>query len=102
MVVLVPSAPDETCRVGPVDQTYRTVMPEEQVVGDLADGRTPWVAVTSDGQEELMLGRSETRLLRLLFAPSLELTQAGPQGQQSSVDLVRQSHSFHDIIVLRC
>ena len=57
MVVVVPSAPDKTGRVGPVDQTYRTVMPEEQIVGDLADGRTPWVAVTSDGQEELMFGR---------------------------------------------
>ena len=63
MVVVVPGAGDQTGRVGPVDQPDGAVVAKEQIVGHLADGRAPRIAVTPDGQEQLMLGRRQARRL---------------------------------------
>ncbi len=63
---------DETCGNRPVDESYGAVMAQEQIVGHLAHRRAPSVAVTPDGEEELMLGRRKTSLLCLLLAPTQE------------------------------
>jgi hypothetical protein len=40
MVVLGPGADDEPCRFGPVDKADCAVVTKEQMIGNLADGRT--------------------------------------------------------------
>ncbi len=63
---------------GPVDQSYRAVVLEEEVLRHVADGRAPGVAVTAHREHELVLGRGESLGARLLLAPVLEATQARP------------------------
>ena len=89
MVLVVSGAGDETGGVGPVDEADHAVMEQEQIVRHLSDGRTTGIAVPSNGQEELMLGGREAGGLGLLLAPALEMAEAGPQAEQTGVDLVR-------------
>jgi hypothetical protein len=49
-----------------------------------------------------MLRGSEARGAGLALAPAFEMPQPSPQGQQPGVNLIGQSHSCHDIILLRC
>jgi hypothetical protein len=49
-ILVVASTPDEASDVGAVDQADRAVVTQQQVVGDLADGRASRVAVATDGQ----------------------------------------------------
>ena len=50
---------DQAGRFGAVDQADGAVVLEEEVVGDVADCRTSFVAVPPDRKEKLVLGRSE-------------------------------------------
>lgn len=88
MVFLVSNAADETCGICTVNETDRAVVTEQQIVGNLTDGRASWVVVTPDSQQELVMGRREPSGARLLFAPPLEVAQPSPQRQQPSVNLV--------------
>jgi hypothetical protein len=69
-----------------IDQTYDAVMAKKEIVGHFADGRTPWVGVPADSQEQLVLCRREPGGSSLLLAPPLKVTESGPQGEQASVD----------------
>jgi len=93
MVILAASALHEPGGLGPVNQPNRAVVSEEQVVSDFADGRTVRIAMTADRQEELMVRRSETGGACLRRAPSLEVPEAGSQGEKPSVGGIRQRHS---------
>lgn len=93
VVVLVASARDEARGIGAVDETDGGVMAQEQVVGDLADRRSPWIRVAADGEQELMLGRRQPGGCRLLLAPAQEATQPGAQGEQLRVCLIAQHRS---------
>lgn len=101
MIVWVARSNDESCALGTIDETDDAVVAQEEVVGYFADRRAPLVAVASDGEKELMLGRSEAGDPRLLLAPPLESPQAGPQCQQPGVDISCHHHSHTDSIVSR-
>ena len=70
----------------PIDQTDDAVMAQEEIVGHFADRRTPWVGVTADGQEQLVLCRREPGGSSLLLAPPLKVAKSRPQGEQSGVN----------------
>ena len=53
---------DQLGRHGPVDQPDGTVVAQQQVVGDLTDGRATAIGMPPDGQQELVLGRSQPGL----------------------------------------
>jgi hypothetical protein len=54
------------------------VVAEQQIVGYLADRRTLGIAVTADGEQQLMVCRRQPRGQGLLGAPPLEMAQTGP------------------------
>ena len=68
---------DQPCRVGAIHEPHRAVVAEEEVVGDLADGRAAAVGVPADGEQQLVLGRRQAGGLRLLVAPAKKPSQAG-------------------------
>lgn len=76
-------------------------MPQQQVVGYLADRWTPRIAVTSDSEQKLMLGSSQPRGVGLLLAPSLEYAHPRSNVEQLGVGLVGEFHSYYDNIVTR-
>jgi hypothetical protein len=63
-------------------------MAKQQVVRDVADRRTARVLVATDRQQQLMLRRRQSGGLGLLLAPSLELSQAGPERQKARINRV--------------
>ena len=92
MVVGVALAADQPGGIGAVDELDGAVVAEEQVVGDLADGRSAGVIVAMDGEEQLMLVRGQPGRLGLLFAPAQEATEPVSQREQPCVFLLGQSH----------
>lgn len=101
MILVLPATVHQPSRFRPVDQAHDAVMLEQQVVGDLTDGRTRRAAVTSNGQHQLVLRRGQTGFLGGLGTPALESSQPGPQRQQPGVVGLSQVLSRHDKIVLR-
>ena len=77
MIVIIATAANQSCGVGPIDEPDRTVVPKQQVVGHFANGRTSRVGMASNGKEELMLGGSQTGRPSLLFAPPLKAAKLG-------------------------
>jgi hypothetical protein len=75
VIVFVASPAHETCRVRPINEADRAVVQEQKIVGDLSDGRTTVVAMSTNGQEELVLGRGETGCPRLVLTPPLEVPE---------------------------
>ena len=74
-VVLGISDPlDQFGGVSPVDQPDRTVVTEEEIVGDLAHGRSTSIGMPADGKQQLMLRRRQSRRFRLLLTPAEEPT----------------------------
>jgi hypothetical protein len=73
VIVLVAGAAHETCRVSPVDEADRAVVKEQKIVGDLSDGRTTTVSMSTNGQEELVLSGGETGRPCLVLTPTLEV-----------------------------
>jgi hypothetical protein len=55
------------------------VVPDQEHLGDLADGRSPIVPVPADDEQELMLWRRESGRACLLLAPPQKTTQADPE-----------------------
>ena len=88
VVVVVSGPSDQTRRVGTVDETDGAVVQKKQVVSHLSNSRATRITVSPYGQQQLMLGRRESRGTSLALAPALEMAKPGPQGQQSGVDLI--------------
>jgi hypothetical protein len=88
VVLGVLGALEQPGRDGPVDEADGAVMPEEQVVGDVSDGRSGRVVMTSDREQELMLGGGEASRVGVLLAPAQEAPQIRAQLQQTAVVLV--------------
>ncbi len=63
---------------GAVNETHRAVVNEEQIVGYFSDRRTTGIAMPSDGQQQLVLSRSEARCARLALAPAFEVAEPRP------------------------
>jgi hypothetical protein len=78
------------------------VVAQQQVVGHLANGWAFGIAVPSYGKQQLVLSGRQAGGARLLFAPTLKVPKPGSQGEEPAIDVVRQAHSWHDIIVTRC
>ena len=78
--VLVPLHQPRLLR--PVDQPHRAVVAQQQVARDVADGGARLPFVSADGEQELVLGRRQSRPFGLLFAPVQEAAQADPELEQ--------------------
>lgn len=91
MVAGVGHPPDQTGALGSVDQLHDRVVPEQQVVGHLSDGRLAVVA--SHCEEQLVLGRGQICGPGLTLTPALEPAQAVAKLEQSSVVGVGQLHN---------
>jgi hypothetical protein len=65
-----------------VDQSHRAVGTQHKVPGRLSDRRSPRVRVTAYGEQQLMMGRSETGRLGLAVAPMQESAQARAEVEQ--------------------
>lgn len=87
---------DEAGALGPVHKAHRAVMAQEEIPGNLPDGRPLRVGVAPDCQEELVLDRREAHALGLSFAPAQEPAQSRPQLEKCLIVGILDSH-----IVLR-
>jgi hypothetical protein len=85
MVVAVGAAPDQSQGFRPVDETDRAVVPDQEHLGHLADGRSPRVPVPTDREEQLVLHRGESRRGRLFLAPVEEPAEADPELEEPFV-----------------
>ena len=93
VISAVTCANDETGRFCPVDEPDRAVVLKEEVIGDLADGRTVVTTVTSNREKQLVLSGGQVGGTGLLFAPSLEVTKTRAQSQKSRVCGIGEIHS---------
>jgi len=75
VVLGVLGALEQPGRDGAVDEADGAVMSEEQVIGDVSDGRSGRVVMTSDREQELMLGGGEAGGAGVLLAPAQEAPQ---------------------------
>ena len=102
VVVGVTDPLDQAGRVGPVHQSDRAVVAEEEVVGHLPDGRATTVGVTADGEQQLVLGRRSARRPPPAARSSegtVAVRCAAPAGPRSRRPAIA---SPHDNIEIRC
>jgi hypothetical protein len=90
VVVGVDGSPDDAGRLGAIDQLDRAVVPQQQILGHLADRRASAVVVPGDRQQELMLGGREPEGSRAIVAPAQETPELGSEGQEAAVVLVKE------------
>jgi hypothetical protein len=85
LVAPVRMAPDQPGSFRAVDELDRAVVPEQEGVGHLPDGRAvpPWVP--PHGEQQLVLCRGEADGDRLRLAPVQEAAEAGPELEQTCV-----------------
>ena len=89
VVVAVLNPADEPGGLRSVDQPDRAVMAQEQVLGHVADRRTAPIGMTSNGEQQLMLGRRDAGRLGLLLAPAQEAAEPGAELEQPPVVGIR-------------
>ena len=68
----------------PVHEARRTVVLEEQRIGDVADGGPALVVVPAHGEQQLVLSRREALLTGLLLAPLEEPPQLRAEPEQAA------------------
>jgi CBS domain-containing protein len=81
-VLDVGAAPDEPGHRGAVDQLDRAVVAQQQVVGEVADGRRGVTGMPFDGDQQLMLDVGQADRLGLFLAPVLEPAQVHPEREE--------------------
>src|SRR5581483_8291515 len=84
----VASPPYQPCGLGSIHEPHGAVVAEQEVAGDVGDGRPVGIRVSPDGEEQLVLGRGEAGGDRLLLAPPEEPPQPGSQTEEALVVLV--------------
>lgn len=82
MILAISATDDQTGLVRSIDESDHAVMPEQEIVRHLADGRSARICVAAYGQEELMLGGGEPSGAGLLLTPPGEVPQASAEGEQ--------------------
>ena len=92
MIVRVTASHNQARGVGSIYQLDSAVVPKKEIVSNLAHGRAPRVAVASNREKQLVLGRSQANGPCLLIAPALEVAKPRPQGQQARVVVVGEAH----------
>jgi hypothetical protein len=85
VIVAVALATDEPGALSAVDEADGAVVPEQELLGDVADGRPAAIRVAADDQEELMLSGRQPDDLGLLFAPAQEAAEPRAELQQTAV-----------------
>ena len=100
VIVTVVVAADEPRVLGPVHEADGAVVPEQELLGDIPDGRLGRIRMPPDDQEELMLGGRQPDDLGLLFAPAQEAAQTRAELQEAAVLVVSDS-CCHIYIVAR-
>lgn len=88
VIIVVGDSPKQPGTFGPVHQADHAVMTEQQRFGDIAQGRTPGIVMSSHGQQQLVLCRGQPGRSRLRFAPPLKPPEAGTEDQEPPVHLV--------------
>ena len=100
LVVAIGLAPDQSGRFRPVDELDRAVVPEQEDVGDLPDGRAVAARTPPDGEQELVLRRREADFHGLGLAPVQESAEAGPELEETCVVVISKL-AWHIYIVSR-
>lgn len=72
----------EASGLRPVDELDRAVVPQQQIVGEVADGRRLATRVALDGDQKLVLYVRQAGRPGLVLAPPLEPAQAVTKRQQ--------------------
>lgn len=85
VIVVVGSAPNEAGVFGAIGEADRAVMSQHQRLGHLADRRALRIPISTDRQQELMLGRSQPYRNGLFLAPVQEATQTGAELEEAFV-----------------
>lgn len=101
VIVAVALTADEPGVLGPVHEADGAVVAEQELLGDIPDGRPERIGMAPDDQEELMLGGRQPDDLGLLFAPAREAAQTRAELQEAAV-LVVSDLRCHIYIVARC
>ena len=81
MVFLISGSTNEPRRVGSIYQSDHAVVEEQQIVSHLPNGWATRIAVSTYGQQKLMLGRGEPGRSRRILAPAFEMPQSSAKGQ---------------------
>lgn len=92
-VGLVADPLDQTQGVHPVDELAGGVRLDEQLVRDLTDRRARLPGLTTDGQQQLVLGVGEPVGVSRVTAPLVEAPERGPELEQTPV-LVIGGHGY--------
>jgi hypothetical protein len=100
VIITVAPPADEPGALGAVHEPDGAVVPQQELLGDVTDGRPAPVRVAPDDQEQLMLGGRQPDDLGLLLAPTQEATQTRAELQETPV-LVIGDLFFHIYIVAR-
>ena len=90
MAIRIALACNETGALRAIHKADDAVVTQHEHLRELADSRSSVRIAASHREQELVLGRSQTMLHRLLLTPTQELTQAGAQAQKLLVLLVGQ------------
>jgi hypothetical protein len=78
MVFVIATTCHQSSSHTPINQAHGTVVAQQEVIGDLAHGGAAWIPVSSDRQEQLVLGGGQAGPSGLLLAPPLEAPQGCP------------------------
>jgi hypothetical protein len=89
---------DQVEGLGSLRKLDGAVVPEKEVVGDVADRRATTVWMTSDGQQQLVLARRKPGGLSLFLAPTKESPEIGAEGEQAPVVIGPDRSSRHAAI----
>jgi hypothetical protein len=79
-VVVIALPLDQPGRLGAVDQLDGAMQPQQQVAGQVTGGRAVPAALALDRQQQLALGRSQSRLAGAGLGPVQEAAQPGAEG----------------------
>ena len=90
MVVVVSDSPQQTCRLGTIDEAHGAVMAQQQQLGDVADLGPPRIIVPSYREQQLVLGGGQPSRSGLRLAPMLKAPQTSAKRQQSPIGIVGQ------------
>jgi len=74
---------DESRGLGTVHQSDRAVVPDQQTVCNVTNRGAAFAAMTSDGEQQLMLSGREPDLHRLILAVLQELPDRGAKFEQT-------------------
>jgi len=85
LVEIVGHAAHEVGPFGAVHEFDHAVVAGKQVPSDVTNGRPTRVVMTTDGEQQLVLRRSDARRRRRFLAPTQELPQSSTERKEALV-----------------